>query len=197
MFKTRKGIVIAVTALVAIAAMIGAASALAGVWKKGGTELKEKITLSMTGGEVVEIENGASSLSCNTTETMTTSGGSTASVTAFAVEKASCEGFTGKLKGCTVTAATPKTLPWSVTVNTSTLTVKNAGVSYTLNTGCAISKIESSYPELTLTPEEPSSIVFFHFGQTGTGKVNGSSASITSGGIWQLAEADFGKYGIG
>ena len=197
MRMSRKGLVIAVTALVAVMAMVGAASAFAGVWKKEGKELKEKITLSMTGGEFVEIESGASALSCNTTTTMTTSGGSTASVTAFAVEKSKCEGFSGKFKGCTVTAATPKTLPWSVTVNASTLTVKNAGVKYTMNTGCSISSVETNFPELTLTPEEPSAIVLFHFGQTGTGKVNGSSASVTSGGTWLLPEAEFGKYGIG
>jgi hypothetical protein len=197
MKMNRKGLVIAVTALVAIAAMIGAASALAGVWKKEGKELKEKITLSMTGGEFVEIESGASALSCNTTATMTTSGGNTASVTAFAVEKTKCEGFSGKFKGCTVKTATPKTLPWSVTVGTTTLTAKNAGVTYVFNTGCAITSVETSFPELTLTPEEPTSIVFFHFGQTGTGKVNGTSASVTSGGTWLLPEADFGKYGIG
>jgi hypothetical protein len=197
MKMSRKGIVLAVTALVAVMALVGAGSALAGVWKKGGSELKEKITLSMTGGEFVEIESGASSLSCNTTATMTTSGGSTASVTAFAVNKTSCEGFSGKFKGCTVASATPKTLPWSVTVNTTTLTVKNAGVKYTMNAGCSISSVETNFPELTLTPEEPTSIVFFHFGQTGTGKVNGTSASVTSGGTWLLPEADFGKYGIG
>jgi hypothetical protein len=197
MRMSRKGLVIAVTALVAIAAMIGAASALAGVWKKEGAELKEKITLSMTGGEVIEIESGASVLLCNTTETMTTSGGSTASITAFAVEKSSCVGLAGKFVGCTVTAATPKTLPWSVTVGTTTVTAKNAGVTYTFNAGCSISKVETSYPELTLTAEEPSAIRLFHFGQTGTGKVNGTSASITDGGAWELSAADSGKYGIG
>jgi hypothetical protein len=197
MKRSRKRVVFVVTALVALAALVGAASALAGVWKKEGSELKEKITLSMTGADVVEIESGASVLICNTTATMTTSGGSTASITAFAVEKASCEGFAGKFKGCTVTAATPKTLPYSVTVGTTTLTVKNFGVTYTMNTGCAISKVETSYPELTLTPEEPTAIQFFHFGQTGTGKVNGTSASITDGGVLQLPEAQWGKYGIG
>lgn len=197
MKKSRKGLVIAVTALVAVAAMIGAASALAGVWKHEGKEFKEKVTFSMTGGEVIEIEGGASVLLCNSTATMTTEGGSTASVTAFAVEKATCEGFAGKFVGCTVTAATPKTLPYSVTVNSETLTVKNFGVTYTMNSGCSIKSVETNFPELTLTPEEPSAILFFHFGQTATGKVNGSSASVTDGGVWQLPESQAGQYGIG
>lgn len=197
MKKSRKRRVVAVTTLVALAAMVVAATALAGVWKHEGKEFKEKVTFSMTGGEVIEIESGASVLLCNSTATMTTEGGSTASVTAFAVENASCEGFAGKFVGCTVTAATPKTLPFSVTVNSTTLTVKNFGVTYTMNSGCAIKSVESSFPELTLTPEEPSAISFFHFGQTATGKVNGSSASITDGGVWQLPESQVGKYGIG
>jgi hypothetical protein len=197
MMKSRKGLVIAMTAFVAVAAMIGAASALAGVWKHEGKELKEKHTFSLTGADVVEVESGASVLICNTSATMTTAGGSTASVTAFAVEKSSCEGFAGKFKGCTVTAATPKTLPYSVTVGSTTLTVKNFGVTYTLNSGCGITSVATSYPELTLIPEEPSAIQFFHYGQAGTGKVNGSSASITDGGVWQLPEAEWGNYGIG
>jgi hypothetical protein len=197
MGKSRKALVIAVTALVAVVALMGAASALAGVWKQEGKELKEKTTFTLTGFEAVEIESGASALLCNTTATMTTSGGSTASITAYAVEKGSCEGFSGKFKGCTVTAATPKTLPYSVTVGSTTLTVRNFGVTYTLNTGCGVTKVETSYPELTLTPEEPSAIQFFHFGQTGTGKVNGSSASITDGGVLQLPESQWCKYGIG
>lgn len=197
MRKSRKGLVTVVTALVAIAALVGAASALAGVWKHEGKEFKEKVTFSMTGSEVVEIESGASSLICNNAVTMTTEGGSSASITAFSVNKTSCEGFTGKFKLCTVTAATPKTLPYAVTVGTSTLTAKNFGITYTMNAGCAISSVEVNLPVLTVTPEEPSAISFFRFGQTGTGKVNGSSASVTDGGVWQLPESQVGKYGIG
>lgn len=197
MKKSRKRRVFAVTGLVALAALVVAASALAGVWKHEGKEFKEKVTFSMTGGEIVEIESGASALACNSTVTMTTEGGSTASITAFAVNNASCEGFSGKFVGCTVTATTPKTLPYSVTVGSTTLTAKNFGVTYTMNSGCSIKSVEASYPELTLFPEEPSAITFFHFGQTATGKVNGSSASVTDGGTWLLSESQAGKYGIG
>jgi hypothetical protein len=174
-------------ALLVIGALVGAASAFAGVWKHEGKELKEKITLSLSGGEVIEV--GSSALLCESSMTMTTSGGSTASITAFAVEESSCVGLSGEFEGCTVTAATPKTLPYSVTVNTTTLTAKGFGVTYTLNSGCKITKVETSYPELTLTAEEPSAIREFQFGQTATGKVNGSSKSITDGGAWQLSEA--------
>lgn len=73
-------------------------------------------------------------MACNSTETMTTEGGSAASVTAYSVTKASCEGFLGKLAGCTVSAVSVKTLPYEVKVNSSTLTVKKSGATYTMNT---------------------------------------------------------------
>lgn len=195
MRKSRKRMVLAVTALVAIAALVGAASALAGVWKHEGEELKEKTTFALTGGEVIEV--GSSALICNDSVTMTTSGGNTASITAFTVEKSSCIGLSGKFEGCTVSAATPKTLPYSATVGTTTLTVKGFGVTYTFAAGCSVSKVETSYPELTLTAEEPSAIRFFRFGQTATGKVDSESTSITDGGSWNMSESQSGQYGIG
>ncbi len=197
MRKSRKGLITAVTVLVAIAALVGAASALAGVWKHEGKEFKEKVTFAMTGGEVIEVESGASVLVCNNTVTMTTEGGSTASITAFAIEKSSCTGQAGKFKGCTVSTATPKTLPYSVTVGSTTLTAKNFGITYTMSSGCSISSVEVNLPTLTLTPETASAISSFHFGQTGTGKINGTSASVTDGGAWNLSAAQAGKYGIG
>jgi hypothetical protein len=195
MTKFRKLLPAALAALVVVAVLAGPASASASVWKKEGENLTEKTTFAMTGGEV--IETGTSVLLCNTTATMTTEGGSTASITAYAIEKASCIGLAGAVAGCEVTSATPKTLPWSVTVNTSTLTAKATGVTYLFDTGCSIHKIETSFPELTLTPEEPSAIKLFHFGQTGTGLVEGKSATVTTGGSLQLSAAQEGLYGIG
>jgi hypothetical protein len=196
MMKSRKGIATVVMALVVVAVLVGAASALAAVWKKEGVTLKEKTTFALSGGEVIETESGASVLLCNSTATMTTEGGSTASITAYKVETGSCTGLAGKFVGCTVTSATPKTLPYSVTVGTTTLTAKGFGVTYKFS-GCTITSVETSYPELALIPEEPSAIRLFHFGQTATGKVNGTSASITDGGSLNLSEAQSGKYGIG
>jgi hypothetical protein len=191
---SRKALVVAAAMFVVAAALVGQASASGSVWLHEGKELKEKVTFSLSGGEVIEV--GSSALLCDTTATMTTEGGSTAQVTAFAVEKGSCIGLSGVFEGCEVTAATPKTLPWSVAVNSETLTAKGFGVTYSF-TGCSVSSLETSYPELTLTPEEPSAIRLLHFGQTGTGKVDGESTSITDGGAWQMPEADFGAYGIG
>src|SRR6185437_17158364 len=180
MKKSRKPLLIGVAALVVVAALVASASALAAVWKHEGKTLTEKVELSLSGSEVIEV--GSSALLCDSTATLVTEGGSTASITAFAVEKGSCIGLSGSFEGCTVTAATPKTLPYGVTVNTEDLTAKGFGVTYSFS-GCSVSTLETSYPELTLTPEEPSAIRFFHFGQTATGKLDGSSVSVTDGGV--------------
>lgn len=195
MKKSRKPLLIGAAVLVVVVALVGAASALAAVWQHEGKTLTEKVELPLSGGEV--IEDGSSALLCDSTATLTTEGGSTAQITAFAVEKGTCVGLSGSFEGCQVTAATPKTLPYSVTVNAENLTMKGFGVTYTFNAGCSVSELETSYPEMTLTPETPSAIKLFHFGQTATGKVDGETASITDGGSWQLAPADREKYGIG
>lgn len=195
MKKSRKPLLIGAAVLVVVVALVGAASALAAVWKHEGKTLAEKVELPLSGGEVIEV--GSSALLCDSTATLTTEGGSAAQVTAFAVEKGTCVGLSGSFKGCEVTAATPKTLPYGVTVNAEDLTMKGFGITYAFNAGCSVSKLETSYPEMTLTPETPSAIKLFHFGVTATGKVDGEAASITDGGAWQLPAADSEKYGIG
>lgn len=197
MKKPRKPLLMGAAVLVVVVALVGAASALAAVWKHEGKNLTEKVELPLSGGEVIEIEGGKSVLLCESTETLTTEGGSSASITALAVEKGTCLGLAGKFEGCEVTAATPKALPYSVTVNSVDLTMKGFGVTYTFNAGCSVSELETSYPEMTLTPESPSAIKLFHFGEAATGKVNGEAASITDGGAWRLSPADSEEYGIG
>lgn len=195
MKKSRKPLLMGAAVLVVVVALVGAASALAAVWQHEGKTLAEKVELPLSGGEV--IEDGSSVLLCDSTATLTTEGGSAAQVTAFTVEKGSCFGLSGSFEGCEVTAATAKSLPYGVTVNSEDLTMKGFGVAYTFDAGCSVSEMETSYPEMTLTPETPSAIKLFHFGQTATGKVDGEAASITDGGAWQLSPADSEKYGIG
>lgn len=191
----KKALLAAACAVVAVAATVLPASASASVWQKEGAPLKEKVEFALTGGEVIEVGGGV--MFCNNSATMTTEGGSSAQITAFDVAEASCMGVAGNLEGCNVTTATPKGLPWSVTVNTADLTAKEVGVTYSLNEACAVHKIEVSFANLTLTPEEPSAIRFFHFNQEGTGKVDGKEAALSFGGVLELPEGDFDKYGIG
>jgi hypothetical protein len=195
MRNRNKPLLAAAAVLAVVAALAVPASASASVWLKEGSPLKEKVELALTGGEVIEV--GGATLVCNNTATMTTEGGSAAQITAYNVEKGSCVGFSGNLEGCNVTAATPQGLSWGVTVNSVDLTAKEVGVSYSFNEACAVHKIEVSFANLTLTPEEPSAIRFFHFKEEGTGKVDGKEAKLTFSGLLEVPEADFGKYGIG
>ena len=194
--KNRKhALLVMASALVAMAVLALPASASAAVWKHEGKTLEKKAELSLTGGEFIEV-SGAVML-CESTATMTTEGGSTAKITAYDVKEATCVGLAGKLEGCEVTAATPTGLSWSVAVNSVDLTAKEVAVDYTFNKACAIQKIETSFPKLTLTPEEPSAIRSFHFNQEGTAKVDGKEASLAYSGLLQLPENEFDTYGIG
>ena len=195
MKKRKKTLLIAVSALAAIAAMALPASASAAVWQHEGKELKSKVDFSLTGGEFIEV-SGAVML-CENTATMTTEGGSTAQITAYDVKEATCIGLAGKLEGCEVTAATPKNLSWGVSVNTSDLTAKEVAIAYSFDKACEIQKIETSFSKLTLTPEEPKAIRLFRFNQEGKAKVDGKEASLVYSGSLNLPEKDFDTYGIG
>jgi hypothetical protein len=195
MRNSRKVLLVGVAALAAVAVLALPASASAGVWKHKGEALKTKVELSLSGSEVIETSGAV--MICNVTATMTTEGGSTAKITAYNVDKASCVGLEGKLVGCEVTAVAAKGLSWSVTVNTSDLTAKEVKVDYTFNKGCGIGKIETNFSKLTLTPDEPKAIRLFHFSQAGTAKVDGKEASLTASGTLNLPEKDFDTYGVG
>jgi len=185
----------AAVAVVAIAAMVGSASASAAVWQKNGKPLSESVELSLHGGEVIQVPAGA--FLCNADATMATSGGSTAQITAYSIELGTCEGLLGEFSGCEVTAATPENLPWAVTVNSEDLTAHEFAVAYSFDEACPIQEVESSFPEVTLTLEEPSAIRNFNFAQEGTGKVDGEEGWLIDSGILQLPEEQFGIYGIG
>jgi hypothetical protein len=191
----KHALVVAAGAIAAMAVLALPASATSSVWLREGKALQEHVELSLTGGEVIEV--GGAALLCETGATMSTEGGSTAQITAYSINKASCVGLAGNLEGCEVTAASPVGLPWSVVVNSVDLTAEEVGVDYSFNKACAVQKIETSFPSLTVTPEEPSAIRLFHFNQEGTAKVDGKNASLDFSGSLQLPEADFGKYGIG
>jgi hypothetical protein len=191
----KKPLLIAVCALAATAALALPASASAAVWQHEGKELKSKVEFSLTGGEVIEVSGAV--LLCETTATMTTEGGSTAKITAYDVKEATCVGLAGKLEGCEVTTATPKNLSWGVSVTTGDLSAKEVAMAYTFDKACEIQKIETSFPSLTLTPESPEAIRFFHFGQETKAQVDSKETALTYSGSLNLPEKDFDTYGIG
>ena len=195
MRKSMRTSVAAAVAVVAMAAMVASAPASAAVWQKSGKPLSESVELQLHGGEVIQVAAGA--FNCNANATMTTAGGSTAQITAYSIELGTCEGLLGEFVGCEVTAATPENLPWAVTVNTEDLTAQEIAISYSFDEACPIHKVESSFPEVSVTLEEPSAIRDFRIGQEGVGKVDGKEGWLIDSGILQLPEEEFGIYGIG
>lgn len=180
---------------IAIAVLSGPASASASVWLHEGKPLSEAKEFSLRGGEVIQVPAGA--FLCNAEATMTTEGGSTAEITAYDVELNSCSSLLGEFNGCEVTAATVEGLPWDVTVNSVDLTVGKVGISYSFDEACPIHKVETGFPGVTLTLEEPQAIRNFNFSQEGVGKVDGEEGWLIDSGILQLPEEEFGTYGIG
>ncbi len=194
MKKAKYGLLALASAIV-VAALALPASADTSAWLHEGEPLAESVELTPTGGEVIEF--GGSVLVCENSATIATEGGSGAQITSYAVNKASCVGVAGQLEGCTVTAATSTGLPWGVNVNTTDLTAAGVGVDYSFNEACPIDEVETSFAELTLTPEEASAISLFRFSQEGTAEVDGKETAINYVGSLQLPEGQAGTYGIG
>lgn len=195
MRSSRSPVLALVAALVAVAALAGPVSASASVWLHNGEPLNERLELPLTGGELIEV--GTAAFLCHAAATLTTEGGSTAEIAAYDVEIGSCVGLGGQFEGCEVTSAAARNLPWEVTVNSVDLTAREASVAYSFGEACPIHELETDFPELTLTPEEPAAIRLFHYRQKGTGEVDGEEAALTDGGALEPPEADFGTYGIG
>ena len=180
---------------VAIAVLAGPASASAAVWLHNGAPFSESREQSLRGGEVVQVPAGA--FLCNAEATLTTAGGSTAQITAYNVELASCSGLLGEFNGCEVTAASVENLPWNVTVNTVDLTAGKVGITYSFDEGCPIHKVAAGFPEVLLPLEAPEAIRNFNFSQEGVGRVDGEEGWLIDSGVLQLPEEEFGTYGIG
>lgn len=193
--KKSKYALLVLAAAVVVAALALPASADTSAWLHEGEPLEESVELTPAGGEVLEF--GGSVLICETSATIATEGGSTAEISNYSVSKASCMGVAGELAGCTVTAASPSGLPWSVAVNTADLTAGEVRIDYSFNEACPIDKVETNFAELTLTPEEPSAINLVRFSQEGTFKVDGKEVAGGYFGSLQLPEGQEGTYGIG
>ena len=194
MKKAKYGL-LALAAAVVVAVLALPAAADTSVWLHEGEPLAESAEMAPTGGEVIEF--GGSVLVCGTSATIATEGGSSAQITGYSVNKGSCAGVAGELAGCTVTAATSTGLPWNVAVNSTDLTAEGVQVDYAFDEACPIGKLETSFAELTLTPEEPSAISLFRFSQEGTAKVDSKATGISYSGSLNLPEEEAGTYGIG
>jgi hypothetical protein len=175
------GLAVAVTAFA-----VTASSASASVWKdKNGTKVESKIELGLSGGEVFTI--GESGMSCELHATLTTSGGSTGTITAFETKKC-VEGF-GEFTGCELASAEPKNLPWTVDVNTSDLTITNWKTRRTFKTGCPFSVVEKTLTSVTVTLETVTEITTMEF----LGEITGYKTI----GSFSVDSPNSGTYGIG
>jgi hypothetical protein len=148
------GLTVAVAAL----ALMSTSAASAAVWKDKGTNVAKLIEIGLTGGENAEWEEKG--VNCEVHLTMTTEGGSTGKITKF--ENKSCTTF-GKVSSCTVATTKAEGLPWTVTVNTSDLTIKNWRVKRTFNAGCATASVDKTIPSTTFTLLEPTAITEVEF----------------------------------
>jgi hypothetical protein len=171
-------------AVVAVCSLMSTASASAAVWKMGGTNVTKLIELGLSGGEVAEWEEKG--VSCAIHATLTTEGGSTGKITKF--ENSSCTTF-GKISSCTVASTKAEGLPWTVTVNTSDLTIKNWRVKRTFNAGCGTASVDKTITSMKVTLLSPSAITEMEF----LGEITGYKAF----GSFTVDAPNSGTYGIG
>jgi hypothetical protein len=181
-FDKRLLLAVLVLALGSMATSVSAASAA--VWKHGASNLGVHTEIGLTGGEV--FESGTSGMSCEVLATITTSGGSTGTIKKWEVKN--CGGGFGELAGCEVAATESKSLPWTLDVNTSDLSVTNMRIRRTFKTGCPIKEIDKTVT-MTMTPDVPAAITSFEF--------TGSTTGYKSFGSFTVNAPNSGTYGIG
>jgi len=171
-------------ALAVLALATTAAIASASVWKDGATNVSTAIEIKFTGAEFWETSEG-NSMQCEERFTLKTSGGSTATISAFEIVKTGCA-TTGTLTGCELSTAEAKGLPWTVDVNTSDLTITSMRLKRTFKAGCAISELDKTINS-TVTLLSPTNIEEVEtFGETGTYKQFGSFEATTNKGTYGI-----------
>jgi hypothetical protein len=163
---------------------VSASSAWAAVWKDKGVNVAKFVSIGLTGGEVAEA--GAKGLSCEILATITTEGGSTGKVTKWETKK--CTGF-GELSSCEMALSESKGLPWTVDVNTTTLTITNLRTRRTFKAGCATTEIDKTVPSVKVTLNTPTEITEMEF----LGEIVGYKTF----GSFTVDAPNSGTYGIG
>ncbi len=182
--KINKRVLLTSLALAVSLFAVTASSASAAVWKHGGSNLAKHTEIGLTGSEV--FNTGSGGMSCEVLATITTSGGSTGSITTWDVKN--CSNAFGNLVGCQVLATEPKGLSWSVHVDAADLTVTSLRLRRTFKAGCAVSEIDKTVT-MTMTPDEKAAITGFEF--------HGENGSYTSFGSFTVDSPNSGTYGIG
>jgi hypothetical protein len=169
-------------------AVVSASSASAAVWKMSGVNVTKLITIGLTGGEVFEsgTVEPTSGMSCEILATLTTEGGSTGKITKW--ETVKCSGGFGELTKCELATSEPKSLPWTVDVNATDLTITNMRIRRTFKAGCPIAELDkTTSPTVTLTTS--TAITEMEF--------SGSIAGYKNFGSLTVDAPNSGTYGIG
>lgn len=181
----RKKRMLVVLGLACLALAATAAIASASVWKDGETKVTTKFEIKFEGAEFWQPSAG-NSMQCPEKFTLESSGGETAKVIAFEITKTGCA-TTGKFAGCEVSTAEPKELPWSVTVNASTLTIKNMRLKRTFKAGCFVTELDKTINStVTLLPEPKKIESIETSGSSGEYKQFGSFNAITNKGTYGI-----------
>ncbi|HEY8816279.1 MAG TPA: hypothetical protein VIP57_14385 [Candidatus Dormibacteraeota bacterium] len=143
-----------IAGVIAAIALVVPALALAAEWKdKNGTKITKLTEFTLNGGEIFETTPG-NGMDCEIHAKMTTSGGSTASITEFKVKK--CEGSFGTFKTtkCELNVGEGKSLPWTVDVNTEDLTVTNWRIKHTFKGAeCKEPELDKTITSMTVKLE--------------------------------------------
>lgn len=177
-------LLVSMAVAVTMFAAVFASSASAAVWKDKGVNVTKLISIGLTGGEIFEF--GTSGMSCEIVATMTTEGGSTGKVTKWETKK--CSGGFGEFAKCELATTESKSLPWTVDVNTTDLTITNMRIRRTFKAGCPVTELDkTTSPTVTLLA--PTAITEMEF--------SGSIAGYKNFGSFTVDAPNSGTYGIG
>lgn len=186
-----------VVGVVAAIALVVPALALAAEWKdKNGTKVTKLTEFTMNGAEIFETTPG-NGMDCEIHAKMTTSGGSTASITEFKVKK--CEGTFGTFKTtkCELNVGEGKGLPWTVDVNTEDLTVTNWRIKHSFKGAeCKEPELDKTITSMTVKLEPNKTEVT---GLAFEGKLENEKKEqiFKTSGSLAIEGANSGTYGIG
>jgi hypothetical protein len=158
----------------------------AAVWKHGGSSISQFTEIGFEASESFGVFSTQGSMNCEVSATMTTSGGSMATITKYTLF--ACSG-TGGLAQCVPLATESKGLPWTVDVNASDLTVTSMRIRRTfVGSGCPLLEADVTWSP-TLVLDTPSAIHEMEFFI--------QSAAYVAAGLLQVKPPNAGTYGIG
>lgn len=149
-------------AATAVIALVASASASAAVWKDGGVEVTSPFKLGLSGAGEYEMEiekNAFAGIQCAEHMTLSSTGGSNASITEFKNE--SCMDL-GAFS-CTVTAVEAIGLPWTVTLGPESETIEGMHIRHKFKGAlCPVTEFDKTY-DVQFVPDNTAAIKSFEY----------------------------------